>query len=321
MFIEMDEPVRGVVAHSPDNKSCYVAVNRANLPSTSLLAVKASFDGWDRDSLRKGTIVEMRRSDRNDVRKYHIFEIMGQPVGPQIDMDTIYLGTVSYRPNNQACYVRVSLPDPCGAGDDIPLSIKATFTDFPRDELKQGTIVTVRRSDPNDARKYYISGIPMVVPDNFVTAKQTEETDMANKMSKDRVKFFLCGRYFTNGQSQSGMTRERCIPIILKAFGMPRNLVHAVMDGSPQGFWIVCRPSQFARFIVYRHESGQCINGIKDLEPELIDPPSPLTLYQQVANKVRMDYEVVSLVLNAAKVHDGEVPCAVDTIDVSRNLA
>lgn len=36
------------------------------------------------------------------------------------------------------------------------------------------------------------------------------------------------------------------------------------------GIIIVCRPSQFARFIVLRHDHGGVINGIRDLYPELL---------------------------------------------------
>ena len=63
------------------------------------------------------------------------------------------IGRVSWPPNHQACYVRVSIPQ----DDGLPLSIKATFSGFDRCDLKKGDIAEVERTDPNDARRYKVT--------------------------------------------------------------------------------------------------------------------------------------------------------------------
>lgn len=91
-------------------------------------------------------------------------------------------------------------------------------------------------------------------------------------MSKDRVRFFLPHRYFQEGHSipTNNMRGSICRDILFRAFGIPCSESAKLMRRWPNGFYITCRPSQFARFIVFRHEDGNCINGIKDLEPEII---------------------------------------------------
>ncbi len=61
-----------------------------------------------------------------------------------------------------------------------------------------------------------------------------------------------------------------CKEVLTKAFNMKLHEPAELMDANPGGFWITCRPSQFARFIVYRHEAGECVNGIKDLKPKIV---------------------------------------------------
>lgn len=79
-------------------------------------------------------------------------------------------------------------------------------------------------------------------------------------MSRDRVKFFVGPRYF--GDS---------LPDILsRAFGGTKSHWRLTMEDSEEGLMFVCRPSQFARFIVHRHDLFQGVNGVKDLAPELI---------------------------------------------------
>ena len=89
-------------------------------------------------------------------------------------------------------------------------------------------------------------------------------------MSHDRVKFFLPSRNF-NGR-QGGFSKGTMKRVLWKAFGMSERTSDGLMCENFQGFWIICRPSQFARFIIYRAETGEGINGIKDLQPELFVP-------------------------------------------------
>ena len=123
---------------------------------------------------------------------------------------------------------------------------------------------------------------------------------MSNAMSLDRVKFYLASRYFQAHHTDNGMHREVCKKILTKAFGYPTGKRCAsswtqVMDRGPGGFYIVCRPSQFARFIVYRNEDGNCINGIRDLEPGLFLPKPKKDVYTRLAEMVenRVDRHTV----------------------------
>lgn len=125
-------------------------------------------------------------------------------------------------------------------------------------------------------------------------------------VSKDRVRFFLPPRYFSLSQApgrhfspgSSGMSRETCVDILKRVFHMDSAESHMMMHHNPTGFTIICRPSQFARFIVLRHTAGECINGIRDLVPELVDP-SAVDPYRCVADKSGVSLDDVRCVLNA----------------------
>ena len=88
-----------------------------------------------------------------------------------------------------------------------------------------------------------------------------------NRPTNERVKFFLPARNF-NG-THGGFSQMTMQGILRQAFGMTHCKSATLMARFKKGFWITCRPSQFARFIVYRAETGEGINGIKDLQPEL----------------------------------------------------
>lgn len=121
-------------------------------------------------------------------------------------------------------------------------------------------------------------------------------------MSKDRVEFWLAERYFQNYSTKhnnGGMERETCQRVLERAFNMSTQESSYLMNGFPHGFTIRCRPSQFARFIVYRHELGQCINGIKDLNPKLM-VPEELNLYERVSRDTGELLGRVNRILEAA---------------------
>jgi len=113
-------------------------------------------------------------------------------------------------------------------------------------------------------------------------------------MSHDRVKFYLDHQYLrTNGIG--GVLKE--------SFGMDNNDVtdmcqaagirpHRLSYESWGGVWIVCRPSQFARFLIYRDEAG-IKNGFKDLKPELFVPEPKLSVYEKMADKLKTGTEDV----------------------------
>lgn len=89
-------------------------------------------------------------------------------------------------------------------------------------------------------------------------------------MSKDRVKLELGYKYFTNAAQ---------ITVLKQAFGFTdedirhaNTLLHKgyVTQTEPK-VTIICRPSQFARFMVLRNDAGLA-NGFKELKPKLFDP-------------------------------------------------
>jgi hypothetical protein len=82
------------------------------------------------------------------------------------------------------------------------------------------------------------------------------------------------------------MRAETCQKVLKRAFNMSFSESRMLMaKNSYNGFQIVCRPSQFARFIVYRFDTDECINGIKDLAPELF---TPTTVYDDVAGVINL---------------------------------
>ena len=95
-------------------------------------------------------------------------------------------------------------------------------------------------------------------------------------MSHDRIRFFLPNKY----SDLQGMTR-----VMKRAFDMSQHEFDRLRPhggGRGTGFWLVCRPSQFARFMVYRSEVvGACssagiVNGFNELKVSLFTPePSP----------------------------------------------
>ena len=92
-------------------------------------------------------------------------------------------------------------------------------------------------------------------------------------MSEDRVRFFLHFRYY----QQMGMNNVLC-----RAFGMDLDTVQELRRANDGGFWIVCRPSQFARFMIYRDAAG-INNGFKDLNAVLTEPCKPATIAEALS--------------------------------------
>ncbi len=113
--------------------------------------------------------------------------------------------------------------------------------------------------------------------------------------NEDRVRFFLPSRYFHSGHSDNsgGMCRATCVKIFRKAFDICTTDGRHLTNNNEQGFEIVCRPDQFARFIVLRYQAGECVNGIKDLTPKFfrgpIDPPD---VYDEVVEQFNVPRNV-----------------------------
>lgn len=117
-------------------------------------------------------------------------------------------------------------------------------------------------------------------------------------MSKDRVRFILPPRYFQSGRRANGFNCCTMMAILRKAFGMTNAESGAMMDADDD-FEIECRPSQFARFIILRYEANEGLNGVRDLEPRMVQPTKPRTLYERVGDELNVDPCVVKAVASA----------------------
>ena len=105
-------------------------------------------------------------------------------------------------------------------------------------------------------------------------------------MSRDRIRFFLSPRYYQGRANNcNNMNREDMITVFERAFNVPSCETRNMLKKNPEGFQIVCRPSQFARFIYYRNDLGG-VNGIKDLNIELYTPEPKMTREQRIAQSV-----------------------------------
>lgn len=89
-------------------------------------------------------------------------------------------------------------------------------------------------------------------------------------MSKDRVEFTLRPHYFGSANFED---------VLVKAFNLKypqvvflRNRAREYPD---QDIIILCRPSQFARFLIHRQEAG-FQNMFKELNAKLIRPMPPV---------------------------------------------
>lgn len=114
--------------------------------------------------------------------------------------------------------------------------------------------------------------------------------------------------------------------VLHRAFGMTFAESAGLMDHYPRGFEIECRPSQFARFIVLRCEANEGINGVRDLEPRIVQPTKPTNAYQRVAEKLDLAaYGGADLVRDVVRCMHDEMtrtpPTYPKTIDVSQRPA
>lgn len=188
-----------------------------------------------------------------------------------------FTGKVTWAPIRGA-YARIAIPQ----SDGIPLCVKATYPDtfgF-RERLVKNTWVQMRRS-PHDKRRYHITQI------------LTEEEAVA--VSKDRVRFHLAPHMLQKGKCGYSNVMER-------AFGLKRrSLSHDLICS---GVTIICRPSQFARFMIYRNDAIQAgnirgCNTFSEMNPELIEAEKP-DIYSRLARATgvpREDVKKVTLAL------------------------
>lgn len=84
-------------------------------------------------------------------------------------------------------------------------------------------------------------------------------------MSKDRVRFILPSRR-THSQEANPDNVRAMKSILHECFGINPNQIPAYTD-----LTIICRPSQFARFLIKRNKAG-LQNNFSELKAELVEP-------------------------------------------------
>lgn len=231
-----------------------------------------------------------------------------------------YSGRVNYTPLPQSCYVRVNIPQ----DDGIPLSIKATFLDYNWRDFKKDDRVEVERSSKHDARHFRITRLlKEVLPkeENPCSEIYLEVSDTVQRqcnitvrdkedflrqqhavffrektMSKDRVRFWLGEQY---------LRHNSIYDVLDKAFDLCEIRARTVSKSCAEnGFWIICCPDQFARFLIYRNAAGGLKNGFMDLQATLFIPETP-DYYTQMAHQHNIPRETVkAIVLSLGYGHD-----------------
>lgn len=91
---------------------------------------------------------------------------------------------------------------------------------------------------------------------------------MSSRMSKDRVKFTMRGYYFETDKAR--ILLGNALGVNAGQFDVMRRMAQDSMEGVE----IICRPSQFARFLIMREAAG-FQNMFKELKAELIPAPTP----------------------------------------------
>ena len=139
--------------------------------------------------------------------------------------------------------------------------------------------------------------------------------DETMAMSKDRVRFHIGDRYFRTLGDKSWMGK-----VMARAFGISALASKSWLRGD--GVWITCRPSQFARFLIYRNEAN-ITNGFMDLHAELVqETPNAYDMLAEIAGITHDQAKRVSLALHYGgpqDIMDRIRPEPVGELDVSAN--
>jgi hypothetical protein len=123
---------------------------------------------------------------------------------------------------------------------------------------------------------------------------ETQEEVMTDKMSTDRVKFYIPSSYWyqmePNGRRTHNREASKVVALLHDAFGITEKEFLALTSGVWTGITIICRPSQFARFLIYRNERG-IPNGFKELQPKLIGGEDSEDVYTLLAKRAGLSRE------------------------------
>ena len=103
-------------------------------------------------------------------------------------------------------------------------------------------------------------------------------------MSHDRVRFVIPARRLVSAKFAT---------VIKATLG-----IELPVGASDEAIVIVCRPSQFGRFIVQRNKAG-LQNSVKELKPDLFIPEAPRSRVFD-ASKNRNSLEVRSMTMDEA---------------------
>lgn len=199
-------------------------------------------------------------------------------------------GKIVYNHNNSP-YVKVEVDQE----DAVPLSLKAMPGQYRKCNLTVGRYVLVERTTGG----YKGWRIKHLFKRDFEPSSlNTGDSEMGICKKRHHVRFQLPPRYFqSRSHNQNTMDRDTCVAILVKSFGESSCYWYAQMDEHPEGLTIICRKSQFADFIVNRHDKGDCTNGVRDLAPEFVD--QKVDQYTEIANSTGVCRNAVKKVLLA----------------------
>lgn len=115
-------------------------------------------------------------------------------------------------------------------------------------------------------KDYPIEGMSITQLAAREAVQKVQESTMA-RMSKDRVKFRLPSHYWEKAGFKTLLT---------EAFNINEDQQHilyrSAVDSARQYAEVVCRPSQFARFLILRQDTPGFQNMFKELHAELFTP-------------------------------------------------
>lgn len=187
--------------------------------------------------------------------------------------------------------------------------------------LKVGDSVKLTRNEHHDwpmsGRQWQIVRFvsrPVPLPDSRHPSRKEKD---AMAMSKDRVKFYLGSKY---------LQHSSIFDVLYRAFNLTKvDIVNRTRGSAMEGLYIVCRPSQFARFMIYRNEVG-IQNGFIDLQAKLVDAEDE-DIYTKLARATGVDRSAVKKVVLAIAyepedLEDAVMRCSpyrVPVIDVASN--
>jgi len=181
------------------------------------------------------------------------------------------LGFVSTDPHPQSPYIRVSCPP-----DN--LSMKAMIgvgTGFFRDNIRKGDVVQVEET-AGGYKGWNIIGHWKKLGKRRTVYRSSEKNEQVfvrqpDDSEPDRVRFIVPERNIALSNGPDSHTFRQLLNECFGISGHEINGRQGTVDRYGQrGLAIICRPSQFARFLIKRHEAG-LPNRFMDLKPMLFE--------------------------------------------------